>query len=183
MRNWIIGFVLVAVVALAACTRTPDTPQPTQEALPPIEVTVSADEGAVTGKVVSTAGGGETPLGNTTVWLAYVEWAEDGRNGAFYVDGAASPSTITRSDGSFVIQGLEARDYVIVVGDLYGRHFVPTNPDGSARIYVVNAGEVLDIGALKVDLAAGPPPTATVPTRLPGYPAQPTRAQQPGAYP
>src|SRR5690606_17619544 len=139
--------------------------------------------GALSGKVFSTAGGREAPLANTTVWLAYVQWVEDGRNSAFYVDGTARPSTVRRADSTFALEGLEPRDYVIVVAERYDDNAVLSNNDNSARSYVVSPGEVLDVGTLEVDLVAGAATTPVVPQPEAGYPGQPTPVQQPDAYP
>ena len=97
----------------------------------------------------------------------------------FLIDESASPITITDENGLFVFNELEPRDYVIVVGDLYGQHVILSNNDGTAQIFTAEAGQVLDVDMLKVDLASAP--INVTPSREDSYP--PPNTPSPSAYP
>lgn len=181
--RWLVAGVLIMLIlaGLAACTNesgrnddgadgiddTTAAPQTT-----PIDITPEADEAVIVGRVYSTAGGGRTPLSDTQVWFATVFYNDEQTEGAYFIDGSASPSTTTGPDGTFVIRNLEAREYVIVVGDLYGQNVTILNPDGSATIWTPVAGQVLDVETLEVDLTTAPVitplPVEPYPATVPG---------------
>ncbi len=178
-RNILLTCVIALLILgmLAACSNTTeqDRDEDQGEALPtgaPIAITPEDDEAVIVGRVISTADGGRSPLAETTVWLGTVHYNEDRSEGAYFIDGSASPSTFTDADGAFVFRDLEAREYVIVVGDLNGLNSVLQNDDGSARIYTPALGEVLDVETLEVELSLLPivTPLPVVPYPEPGQP-------------
>jgi hypothetical protein len=159
-RIRIILISLVLCLGLAACggSGTPQISGATAEvpteipaevnpatALPPTPETGKA---TVLGKVVSIEGG--EPLANTTVRLAEVYWQGD--EGAFVLDGANSPGDITDEQGNFFIPSIDAREYVIVVGDVYSVYEIIAEPSGKGKVWKVAADEILDVGSLTVDL-------------------------------
>ena len=110
--------------------------------------------------------------------LAKVYWNDEQSEGAFVIDETADPATISDDEGKFTFTMLEVRDYVIVVGDLYGQNVVISNSDGSARIFKTLLGETLDVGVLQVDLVSAPAfPSTPIP-----YPPPITTAT-PHSYP
>jgi hypothetical protein len=166
---------LILLSVLAACGNSTELDLGEDEGeeltlLAPSAVTPENDEAVIVGRVISTADGGRMPLAQTTVWLGTVHYNEDRSEGAYFIDGSASPSTFTDSDGSFAFRDLEAREYVIVVGDLNGLNAVLQNEDGSARIYTPVLGEVLDVETLEVELSLLPivTPLPAVPYPEPG---------------
>jgi hypothetical protein len=115
----------------------------------------------MTGSVISISDQNPGPLPGTEIRLAKAYWNEDRTDGAFVIDETTSPITITDDNGKFAFTAIEARDYVIVIGDLYGQNVIFANADGSARIYTTELGSSLDVGVLQVDLASAPPFPAT----------------------
>lgn len=133
------------------------------------ELVVSDTEATITGSVESTAGLLNEPLSDVDVHLAKVYWDNDQVRGTFLIDEATSPVTRTDSSGIFVFTNVTARDYVIVVGDLYAKNVIISNPDGTARIYTAEPGRILDVGVIEVNLDLAPLP---VPVES-AYPPQP----------
>ncbi|MBK9052244.1 MAG: carboxypeptidase regulatory-like domain-containing protein [Chloroflexi bacterium] len=157
-------FLLVTLMFLPACGQADNLP-PTSE---PVAVTLTPGLTAITGLVVSPD---NAPLGNTEVHLANVAWNEDKTQGAFYMDTATSPVTVTAQNGVFYFANVTPTDYVIVIGDLYGQNVLISNPDGTARIFTPIADQALDVGLLEVDLQSAPPIPNQLPTTVaPAYP-------------
>jgi hypothetical protein len=129
--------------------------------------TPSAEESTISGQVLSISGRSPEPLKATEARLAAVFWDDTKTEAAFLIDAATSPTTLTDEAGSFKFIRIEPRDYVIVVGDLYGQNVILSNPDGSAVVYTAQPGEVLDVGILEVDLEAA---LVIVPTPVEIYP-------------
>ncbi len=102
------------------------------------------------GQVVS-ADTGE-PLGNTVVRLAEVYY--EGEDGAYVLDTAFSPGDITNNDGYFIFSSVDARDYVIVIGDVedYGEYEIIAEPSGEAKVWEAESNQILNVGKLEVNL-------------------------------
>jgi hypothetical protein len=143
---------------------TPDAPTSIADDL----ATISPSESRIAGTLFSISEQSQGPLQETEVRLAKVHWNDDQTEGAFVIDETADPVAISDDDGKFTFTKLEARDYVIVVGDLYGQNIIISNTDGSARIFKTLLGESLDVGVLQVDLASAP-----------AFPATPVQAYPP----
>jgi hypothetical protein len=131
-----------AAVTEASNGETQTTEQPQE--------TLSADMGGVTGKVVSSIT--NQPLGETIVRLAEVVRQEG--QAAFVLDTAFSPGVVTDADGNFSLVNIPAMEYVIVVGnvEIYQGYEILQDASGQALTYTVEAGEVLDVGELRVGL-------------------------------
>ena len=123
-----------------ASSASPVTPLPTLE----------AGQGGVTGIAVSKKTGGV--LANTVVRLAEVVRQED--QAAFVLDTAFSPGTITDADGKFAFVNIPPMEYVIVIGnvEVYQGYEILQDETGQATVYVVTAGEILDVGSLEVNI-------------------------------
>lgn len=154
-----IALFLVGLVLLAGCVplQTDVSPLPvaTSGAAPsaaetpaPGETPVDPAMAGLVGKVSTQDG---QPLTDTSVSLAQVYWNEDRSDGAFVLNGAASPITPLREDGTFTFVNVPPAEYVVVVGDPTGSNVIITEPDGKARVIELKAGETLDIGELKVE--------------------------------
>ncbi len=159
LLTWFFALLLLGMLAACSDSTEPDPANDEGEGLPAaasIAITPENDEAVIVGRVVSTLGGGRSPLAETTVWLGTVHYNEDRSEGAYFIDGSAGPSTYTDANGAFVFRDLEALEYVIVVGDLNGLNAVLKNEDGSARIYTPALGEVLDVETLEVELSLLP---------------------------
>ena len=149
--NWILA-TLLTIFLITSCSSTDDTisSPAIQAAMDDIEL--GSGKAAIVGQVVTTASGEPVLLPNTVVRLAKVFWNEDNTDGAFVLEGARSPSDITDEKGVFVHADLEPADYVVVVGEAIGIHEIIANPDGSARIFTVEEGEVKYVGIIRVNL-------------------------------
>lgn len=143
----LMAIVTLLMLLLAACQN---------ESAPAVVVPGSTQAGATTvagkatvvGRVLSQQTG--APLANTPVRLAEVY--REGDQGAYVLDGARSPGAVTGGDGGFVISNIEAKEYVVVIGDPYGKNVVVPDPSGKARVWMAAADQVLDIGSLRVAL-------------------------------
>jgi hypothetical protein len=122
---------------------TAPTPMETME-------TLDANMGGVTGRAMSNIT--NQPLGNTIVRLAEVVRQND--QAAFVLDTAFSPGTISDENGNFTIMNVPAQEYVIVVGnvEIYQGYEILQDASGKANTYTVTAGEILDVGDLRVNL-------------------------------
>lgn len=134
-------------------------PTPTPKVITPISpVTPEPAKSAVMGRAITATDEGPLPLTNTTIRLAEVIWEnEQARDeGNFVLDGARSPGAITNGDGYFFIPNIAPKDYVIVVGQYPGVYAIVPEAEGSnrARIVEAEAGEIIDVGVLDVDLSA-----------------------------
>ncbi|MFN2189556.1 MAG: hypothetical protein ACK2T3_12405 [Candidatus Promineifilaceae bacterium] len=194
LRRW--AALTLVLITLASCSedRPPtDTPAasnpvlkeeseaaPTKPAVKPAESqTVPETESGLFGTLISTVAGNNDPLQQTEVRVAKVYWNDSRTEGAFVVDESADPVAISDEEGGFSFKALTPRDYVIIVGDLYGNNLVIADQNGDAVIYTTRPGEMLNVGELLVDLASAPSfPTPT----SQAYP-QPFTTPTPYIYP
>lgn len=153
------GLLIALTIAITACSAADQLAGvATMNQLSPISplvisATPDVNNGAMIGRIVSTADSSPRPLGGTTVRLAeIVLWEEDKSNGTFVLEGATSPGAITTEDGAFEILNLKPGDYVIVVGDIIGFNEIISEQEGIAKVYTVVAGEVLNVGMIEVEL-------------------------------
>ncbi|MEJ2707866.1 MAG: hypothetical protein P8074_09675 [Anaerolineales bacterium] len=138
-------FLLIPVLTLSACS-TGSNVLGGSAATP-----VAQPESGMTtlmGHVQSRSGG--EPLANVPVRLAEVY--RQGGEGAFVLDGAFSPGDVTDEQGNFVIENVEAREYVIVVGDVNNQYEIIPNAQGDAKIYTPKPDNILEVGDLEVNL-------------------------------
>lgn len=138
---WII-FILVSGCSQAS----PTTKSEIVEATP----ISSPQEGmaTVTGKVVDK--NRNEPLNYTVVRLAEV--FREGDKGAYVLNEAFSPGARTDINGVFVFENVDAKEYVLVIGDVTSVYEIIKNDDGSARTWNAEAGEITDVGVLEVEL-------------------------------
>ena len=139
----VLTFVLVSMVA---CQNRAGPGGSTASALPP---TPEAGKATVVGRVFSRQT--SQPITNTPVRLAEVHRMSEDGDGAFILDDAFSPGAITDHQGNFVIANVEAREYVIVIGDVNVQYDVIAEPSGKAQIWNAVADQVLDVGELRVN--------------------------------
>lgn len=97
--------------------------------------------------------GNGLPLRNTTVRLAEVyRESENSENGAYLLDTAFSPGTITDASGFFLFQNIEPGEYVLVVGDIENNKYeIISQQNGLPRVWLTIADQVMDIGIIKVN--------------------------------
>lgn len=93
-----------------------------------------------------------SPVQNVPVSLAKV-YRNDQGDGAFALEGASSPTTITDGNGRFVFIDLEPSDYVIVVGNVEVNWYeIIPEPSGKVKVWTVSPEQVNDIGTIQVGL-------------------------------
>lgn len=135
------------VLSLVGCTSFTPGPRKTTAAQP------AAGKATVVGRVTTTSG---APITDTPVRLSEVYRGENqSPEGIFVLDGAQSPGAMTSEDGQFVIADVEAREYVLVVGDVQGEHTIIVDEAGKARVWNAEPDKVLDVGELKIDKTNG----------------------------
>jgi hypothetical protein len=146
---------LLLTFFLGACksqaTPTTTAPENTAVTTDPAETpfpTPEAEKTSVTGRVLSTVTG--EPISNILVRLARV--VRDGERAAFVLEDAFSPGGMTDTNGYFIVPNVDAIEYVLVVGDVYGQYQIVEGEDGRAKPWATTVGEVLNVGDLKVDL-------------------------------
>ncbi|MEN4011825.1 MAG: hypothetical protein ROW48_07310 [Bellilinea sp.] len=104
----------------------------------------------LTGRIMTVQG---KPLTETVVRLAEVY--RDGENterGAYLLDTAFSPGTITDNRGFFVFINLLPGEYVVVVGDVESNNYVIiADEKGIARTWKTMENQILDLGKLVVE--------------------------------
>lgn len=128
-------------------TRPPDSALDPEQPVP----TPAAGMATVTGHVLSQTTG--EPLVNVPVRLAQVYYNEENM-GSFILDGARSPGALTDVNGRFILASVEAVEYVVVVGDVETNRYEIIASDGGseAQVWEMSAGEITDVGTLRVEL-------------------------------
>lgn len=118
----------------------PDAPVPTPE----------PDRATVTGRARSSIT--NEMLQATPVRLAEVYENEAG-DAAFVLNGAQSPGTLTDVNGRFIFRNVEARKYVLVVGNVEANDYeiIAASPT-VAQVWTAEAGQILDVGEVVVEL-------------------------------
>ena len=149
--KWILAALLTILLLSSCSSATESTISPAvQEAMDQIEL--EPGKAAIVGQVVTNASGEPVLLPDTVVRLAKVFWNEENSDGAFVLEGGSSPSDITDELGVFVHVNIDPADYVVVVGEVIGTHEIISNSDGSAQIFTVEEGQILDVGIIRVSI-------------------------------
>jgi hypothetical protein len=167
MKHFVFPILLVFLVFFTACNKIPGqtiNPEVLVSPTPPPQP--ETGKATMTGRVMHQDG---YPIKNVIVRLAEVARGAEGRGGAFILDLARSPGTVTDQNGFFAIQNIKPGEYVIVIGDVETTsvYQIIKETNGSAKIWSFPADKVTDIGVLTV--------TITIPTPFPTLP--------PGVYP
>ena len=153
---------LLLLLVLAACATPPAAP-PTPAAAPatqpadstPLVIpTATPGRSVVTGRVFSLSR--NQPLSFTIVRLAQVfRRTSDGQvlenDGAYLLDGARSPAAATNEQGLFVFVDVDPLEYVLVIGEAEGVNALVTEQSGRAKVWEAIAGDVLDVGEVRVN--------------------------------
>ncbi len=173
MKRTVFPVLLVFLIIFTACTKiTTPTINPEVLVSPTPPPQPESGKASVTGRVMHQDG---YPISHTIIRLADVARGAEGKGGAFILDLARSPGTVTDENGYFAIQNIKAGEYVVVIGDVEssGVYEIIHETDGKAKIWTFPADKVTDTGVIEVNITL---PTPN-PTGVPGvYPA-------PTAYP
>lgn len=140
------------LLALSACNAAPPPANSAQVDVP-VAVTpapVQADKTTIVGQVLSASDG--KPM-STIVRLA--ELIEQNGEQVMFFDGARSPGAQTNADGTFALENIDVKKYIVVVGDVPNNNYVIiSEAQDKARIYETTAGGVTNVGELRVKLPA-----------------------------
>lgn len=143
MTNWTkaIIFFLISMV-LAGCSAnnaSTSTPIPTPE----------QGKAVFAGQIFNLEG---KPLSSVSLRLAEVYHDENNlEKGAYVLDTAFSPGTISDENGFFAFTNIKPGEYVLVVGDVEVNNYVIVSEEnGKARIWNIATDQIMDIGTLKV---------------------------------
>ena len=93
------------------------------------------------------------PVGGEVVRLGKVVWSEDRTSASFIIDGANSPSTVSKDDGSFVFLNIDPGEYVMVVRNIDINPIVIPEFPGSntAAIFTTESDKILDVNIIKIN--------------------------------
>lgn len=132
---------LVIVGILSGCQ-----PSKVSESITPLP-TPNPTEGIVSGTLVDMDG---KPIQNIPVRMAQVY--RQGEEGAFVLDTAHSPSSITSSKGDFILTNIPPAEYFLVIGTPEDNNYIVyQDKDGKPVSYIIKAGELVEIQKIKVD--------------------------------
>ena len=141
--------ILILFLGISACKDTStyqvDQPEVNQP---------ESGKSTVIGSVFSTTT--DAPLSNVDIRLAEVVRVEDRPdvgNGLYVLDQAFSPGAVTDENGSFVVEDTEAKEYVIIIGDVERAYEVIVNESGKPKVWKAIPDQILNVGELRVGLS------------------------------
>ena len=152
--------ILCCVIGVAACSSAVSPATATATALRSMtvfDITLTPFRAAIVGQAVSTLTNPPIPLAATIVRLAQVFWNEGHSDGAYVLEGARSPSTISDDNGFFAFANISPGDYVVVIGDVNGQYEIVSDANAKAIIYTVAADSTLDVGTLAAAISTQGP--------------------------
>jgi len=141
------SLMLIVLFLLSGCSQV----SPAFELTSPEATAIPTPEpglAIVTGQIIDK--NYDEPLNNTVVRLAEV--FREGDEGAYVLNEAFSPGARTDINGIFVFANVDAREYVIVVGNVTDVYTIIKNDDGTPRIWNAVADEIMDVGILEVKI-------------------------------
>ncbi len=167
MKRLVFCMFILFVLLVSSCSRNTSStinPEVLSSVTPPSPP--ESGKATVRGHVVRQDG---SPFADIIVRLAEVERGEEGKGGAYILDLARSPGTVTDGNGYFIIENVNAGEYVIVIGDIEvtGIYEIIQESNGKAKVWNFPADQITDVGELAVSI--------TLPTPLP--------TPEPGTYP
>ncbi len=173
MKRIVLPLLLVFVLVITACSAIQGStinPKVLPTGTPPPQP--ETGKSTIIGQVMHESG---YPVTNTMVHLAEVARGANGKGGAFILDLARSPGTLTDQYGYFNIQNFKAGEYVLVIGDPEGTgiYQIITESDGTAKVWNLAGDQVTDVGVLKVNISIPTPGPTTAPGVYPNPTAYP----------
>lgn len=108
-----------------------------------------AGKATVHGLVISAETG--KPLNNTPVRLAEV-YRQGNSDPVYVLNTASSPGGMTNNDGDYVIANIDAREYVMFIGDPAYSYAIIKDSSGKEKIWKMNENQVMNMGAFTVTL-------------------------------
>ena len=182
LSNSLIQFLVFCVLLTSLAARTQDQQNPTplggdglnpsqnaesgsgSQAINRDPIVITGNNGGMTG-IIQNSNGAFQP--GTRVYFAEHSRHPDGW-GVFALDTAVTKYVLIDPEGVFQAPDLPPGEYVLVVGIEPENSYIISDGAGEAKIYTVQAGEILDIGLEEVTLAAYNPdaPVALPPAQL-----------------
>lgn len=149
MRTKRISILILLILALlvSACQAAPAATEVAEVTEQP---SLEGDFGGVEGVIISNIT--NEPIEGIIVRLAEV--VRQGDQSAYVLDQAFSPGATTQATGGFQIDDAPAGEYVMVVGnpEIFNGHEILQDNSGTSIKYIVEAGEWLDVGEIRVNL-------------------------------
>ncbi len=135
------SFVIGTIISITGCTQKSSISIPTPE----------IGKSSLMGYIIDNNG---MPLKDTTIRLAEVyRENENDERGAYILDTAFSPGTISDANGFFLFKNIAPNEYVIVVGDIENNNYeIISQENGRPKVWRVIEGQILDIGKLKINI-------------------------------
>jgi len=146
--NRTIRFSLLVLISilLSACQVVNQTDPQKNKPTPPQP---SAGKAVMAGQVLMKSNGKPIPS-DTPVRLAQIY--RQGNEGAFVLDLAHSPSSLSTGEGYFTLVDITPAEYLMVVGKPEDSNYVIYNgADGKPITYQIVAGKTIDVGVITVD--------------------------------
>jgi hypothetical protein len=141
-------YFMLLTILIAGCQST-ELIIPTQTSVPakPTAPPPSVNKSVLTGQVLSSLDA--KPLGNIPVRLAQV--FRQGQEGAFALDLAHSPSSISDINGYFTIIDIAPAEYVLVVGKPEDNNYAlyKENEANPTKTFTIVSNQLIDIGTIK----------------------------------
>ncbi|MGV8049621.1 MAG: hypothetical protein AB2L21_04585 [Anaerolineaceae bacterium] len=147
MKSRLFVVLLILMGLLVACNSANGTQTSTETAEPAVIPTPESGKSIIYGKALGSNG---KPLKDTPVRLAEVYRGEDG-GGAFALDEAFSPATMSDENGEYIFLNIAPGEYVLFIGSINTEFMIVANPDASAIVYEVAADELLEIDPVTVN--------------------------------
>ncbi|HEB26918.1 MAG TPA: hypothetical protein ENI05_03945 [Porticoccus sp.] len=138
---------LLMIIFLGACQSQVTS---TTEIKPTITPPSPPERGMATvlGQVISEVTG--EPIVDIAVFLPEV--VRQGDQAVYVFDGAFSPGDLTDEQGYFIIENVESKEYVIMIGDVNSKHEIIAELSGEAKVWMADPDQILEIGVLEVKL-------------------------------
>lgn len=151
MKNRIRSYLLVLTLfwILTGCQNAalPSINTNTQNKTKPMP-TPATGKAVMYGQALSSKDG--KPFVNTPVRLAQIY--RKGDQGAFVLDMANSPSSLTDADGNFTIININPAEYLLVIGKPEDNNYVLyQDKNGKPNTYQITANQTVKVGTLRVD--------------------------------
>lgn len=139
-KTWI-GLIFIFLFIITSC-QSVFKPSNTNELFLP-----SSGKSIIFGKLIYD---NNEPHAGLVVRLAEVYQDENGR-GAFVLDDAHSPKTITDKNGVFTFNDIPPGEYVLFVGELNSNYEVISDINNTPIIYSVTSDEALELEPLIIE--------------------------------
>ena len=146
MKNILIMSIMIALGLYGCALRQTPEPQTTPPANP------QADKATLVGRLVDAQTGDH--LVNLIGRLASV--IREGDGGFFILDLAQSPGANVDPNGYFIFENVDPEEYVLTIG--YGENIADyvtvQNSDGTAKVWSTQAGQIIDMGTIRITYPA-----------------------------